>query len=176
MPPLTLRPAAPADASGIAHVHVTSWRETYAGLMPPDFLARMTDAAALERRRRLWEREAGDPAQIIRVAERGGRIVAFASAGPPRDHPGIDAELFTLYALRAAQGHGVGRALVSALAGELLARGHRTLALWVLDRNPTRAYYAHLRGREDGEKTVTLSGGGELREVRLVWDDLAQLR
>ncbi|MEF2277146.1 hypothetical protein V3W47_02470 [Deinococcus sp. YIM 134068] len=51
---------------------------------------------------------------------------------------------------------------------ELEERGFRSLALWVLDVNPTRAYYAHLGGREDGEKTEPLPGGGELREVRMV--------
>jgi GNAT superfamily N-acetyltransferase len=176
-PPLLVRPATPADAPGIAHVHVTSWRETYTGLMPEDFLARMTDLAARERREAFWTRHLGDEtAEVVLVAEQAGEVVAFASGGPARDHPGVDAELFTLYALKSAQGQGVGRALVSAVARELQARGFRSLALWVLASNPTRAYYAHLGGREDGEKRGPLPGGGELREVRMVWDDLTRLR
>lgn len=173
-PPFTVRPAAPADAPAIAHVHVTSWRETYAGLMPEDFLTRMTDSAARERRAANWLRDAADPAQVVLVAEQTGQVVAFASAGPPRDHPGVDAELFTLYALRAAQGRGVGRALLAALARELAARGQRSLALWVLDVNPTRQWYMRQGGREQGEKMQAIPGG-ELRELRLVWDDLAPL-
>ncbi|BDP43189.1 hypothetical protein DAETH_31580 [Deinococcus aetherius] len=102
-------------------------------------------------------------------------MVAFASGGPARDHPGIGAELYTLYALKSAQGQGIGRALVSALACELQERGFRSLALWVLASNPTHAYYAHLGGREDGEKSVPLPGGGEMCEVRVVWDDLTRL-
>jgi hypothetical protein len=96
-PPFTVRPAAPADAPAIAHVHGTSWRETYTGLMPVDFLTRMTDDAARERRTANWLRDAADPAQVVLVAEQAGEVVAFASAGPPRDHPGVDAELYTLY-------------------------------------------------------------------------------
>lgn len=172
-----VRPATAADAPAIAHIHVTSWRETYTGLMPEDFLERMTDEAARERRQAFWTRHLGaETGEIVFVAGQGGEVVAFASAGPPRDHPGVDAELFTLYALRAVQGRGVGRALMSAVAREVEARGCRSLALWVLDVNPTRAYYAHLGGREDGEKTEALPGGGRLREVRMVWDDLARLR
>ena len=60
-------------------------------------------------------------------------------------------------------------------ARELYGRGHRTLALWVLDTNPTRAWYARQGGHEAGEKTEPLPGGAELHEVRLVWDDLAAL-
>lgn len=169
------RPATPADAPAIAHVHVTSWRETYPGLMPEAFLERMTDGAARERRQRMWEKAASDLTQVVLVAEQGGEIVAFASAGPPQDHPGIDAELYTLYALKAVQGQGLGRALTSALVQELQERGCRTLALWVLDVNPTRGWYLRRGGREAGEKAVPIPGG-ELREVRLVWDDPARLR
>ncbi len=174
-PPPSIRPATPADAPAIAHVHVTSWRETYTGLMPKAFLERMTDEAARERRRRMWEEAATDSAQVVLVAERGGEVVAFASAGPPQDHPGADAALYTLYALKAVQGQGLGKALTSALAQELQERGCRTLALWVLDVNPTRGWYLRRGGREAGEKVVPILDG-ELREVRLVWDDLGPLR
>ncbi|EYB69418.1 Acetyltransferase [Deinococcus phoenicis] len=175
-PPFTVRPAVPADAPALAHVHTASWQETYTGLMPPDFLARMTDGAAHERRRQMWEGAATDPAQIVLVAEQDGAVIAFASGGPARDHPGVDAELYTLYALKSAHGQGLGRALLHALAQELQAGGARNLALWVLDVNPTRQWYARLGGREAGEKTQAIPGSGELREVRLVWDDLARLR
>ncbi|MEF2277147.1 GNAT family N-acetyltransferase [Deinococcus sp. YIM 134068] len=111
--PFLVRPATPADAPAIAHIHVTSWRETYTGLMPEDFLARMTDEAARERREAFWTRHLGtETGEVVLVAEREREVVAFASAGPPRDHPGVDAELLTIYALRAAQGRGVGRALM----------------------------------------------------------------
>ncbi|WP_216323974.1 GNAT family N-acetyltransferase [Deinococcus aestuarii] len=173
--PFLVRPAVPADAPGLAHVHVTSWRETYTGLMPEDFLTRATGEVARERREGFWARHlSAETGEIVLVAEREGKVVAFASGGPAREHPGFDAELYTLYALKSAHGQGIGRALVSAVARELQARGFRSLALWVLDQNPTRAFYAHLGGREAGERTEPLPGG-ELREVRMVWDDLAQL-
>ena len=36
---VVVRPAVRDDLPGIARVHVESWRTTYAGLMPPDYLA-----------------------------------------------------------------------------------------------------------------------------------------
>ena len=39
-----LRPALPLDADGIARVHVETWQSAYAGLVPTDYLARMTVA------------------------------------------------------------------------------------------------------------------------------------
>lgn len=172
--PFDLRTATPADAPALAQVHVTSWREPYAGLLPGDFLARMTDGAMRERREASWRQALAQGQETVLVGERAGKVVAFASAGLPRDHPGVDAELYTLYALREAQGQGLGRALLAGVAARLAAQGHRSLALWVLDVNPTRAWYVRQGGREDGAKTVPIPGG-ELREVRLVWDNLRKL-
>lgn len=168
MTPL-IRAAAPADADAIARVHVQSWRETYRGLIPDNLLDGMTDSAALERRRAMWSALVARP-DPVQVAIEGGQVVAFASGGAPQDHPGYDAELHTLYSLRAAQGQGTGRALLRGVAGALRAGGARNLALWVLDSNPTRNWYVRQGAREAGEKQ-----DGALREVRMVWDDLDTL-
>jgi hypothetical protein len=39
---LVIREAAPADAPGIARVHVDTWRTTYQGIVPDQFLARLS--------------------------------------------------------------------------------------------------------------------------------------
>lgn len=53
------------------------------------------------------------------MAELNGEIVAFASGGQALQHPGYDAELYTLYSLQSVQGRGIGRALLQAAAREL---------------------------------------------------------
>lgn len=35
-------PPGPADAEALGRVHVTAWRQTYPGLLPPAYLARMS--------------------------------------------------------------------------------------------------------------------------------------
>lgn len=166
-PPPTIRPATPADAPAIARIHTTSWRETYAGLLPDEFLDRMTGEEMRERREISWERTISQMLETVLVAEQDGEVVAFASAGPARDHPGFEMELMTLYALKSAQGRGLGRALFTEIVQTLKADGFQNLALWVLDANPTRGWYLRQGGREAGEKTE-----GQLREVRIVWDTL----
>jgi len=42
-------PAGPADAEALARAHVTSWRETYRGLLPDAYLARMSEPAHARR-------------------------------------------------------------------------------------------------------------------------------
>ncbi|GGO34795.1 GNAT family N-acetyltransferase [Deinococcus humi] len=166
-PPPPVRPACRADAPAIARIHVSSWRETYAGLMPDDFLERMTSEEMRRRREANWERTISQGLETVLVAEQDGVVVAFTSAGPARDHPGYEAELMTLYALRSAQGQGLGQALFRQLVQDLRADGVQNLALWVLADNPTRQWYLRRGGREAGEKL-----DGTLREVRVVWDRL----
>lgn len=173
-----LRPAVPADADALAAVHVTSWAETYPGLMPDDFLAHMTGPQMRQRRAAHWERTLAEGLEVVTVAEQAGQVVAFAGAGATRLHTAIpgdyDAELFTLYALKAAQGQGLGRALLRATATALLERGFTGLAVWVLGVNPTRTFYAHLGATELGRKTEEVPGG-VLTEVALGWRDLRAL-
>lgn len=165
--PAVIRPAIPADAPAIARIHVTSWRETYAGLMPDDFLERMTNEDMRQQREANWQRTISQALETVLVAEQDGNVAAFASAGAARDHPGYGAELMTLYALKSVQGQGLGQTLFGELMQRLRADGVQTLALWVLDANPTRQWYLRQGGREAGEKM-----DGELREMRVVWDVL----
>src|SRR4051812_6380307 len=79
--PVTVRRATAEDAHAIAVVHVTAWREAYAGRVPADFLASME----IERYAGRWTSilEAGDT--DVFVAEQDGVVVGWASAGRGRD-------------------------------------------------------------------------------------------
>jgi len=120
----------------------------------------------------------GDPEGQTRlfVAENEcGEVVGFACGGPLRE-PLLeyDGELYAIYVLKAYQGQGIGRALVAAVAGDLLSRGYRSLVIWVLRDNPYRRFYEALGGQVIAEKTIQI-GGAELVEVGYGWSDLASV-
>ena len=140
------RPAAPSDAEEIAAIHVLSWQETYAGLLPDTEIARH----GLASRTALWH--AAIASGRSRVALIPG--CGFAAMGPQRDaalaasHP---EELLALYVLRKHHGQGHGKALLAAV------RGDAAFTTWVLAGN-TRA-----------ERFYSRSGGIALRrETELV--------
>ena len=83
-----------------------------------------------------------------------------------------EAEIATLYVLRSAQGTGLGRALFTAGARVMAARGAGVLVLWVLrDNLHARGFYERLGGVVDraGEEFV---GGAVVPSVRYRWPDL----
>lgn len=132
-----VRRARPADAAGMARVHVQSWRETYRGIMPD---AMLDDPEAPVRRERMWttvltdERYAGN---AVAVAEVDGRVVGIAMSAPAGAvHDGAR-ELQVLYLLAAHHGSGLGRRLLQAVVPDGSAA-----ALWVADPNPrAQAFY-----------------------------------
>src|ERR1700721_2317122 len=70
------------------------------------------------------------------VSEAGDEAVGYVSGALLKgDGRGADAEVFTLYVVRAAQGVGVGRALLKASARVLRAEGAKSLMIFVLSRN-----------------------------------------
>jgi hypothetical protein len=54
---MLIRDALQTDAAGIARVHVNSWRSTYRGIVPDQFL----DSLSLERREQYWHDLLSDP-------------------------------------------------------------------------------------------------------------------
>ncbi|HEX3917526.1 MAG TPA: GNAT family N-acetyltransferase, partial [Caulobacteraceae bacterium] len=111
----TISPAGPGDAGDLACVHVRAWRETYPGLLPQAALDRMSPA--FHARRFRHELTAAQPGQVTLIAEGAEGAVGYAAGALLNgDGKGADAEVFTLYVVRAAQRAGVGRALLKSAA------------------------------------------------------------
>jgi ribosomal protein S18 acetylase RimI-like enzyme len=166
-------PAGPSDAEELARVHVTSWRETYRGLLADAFLARMSEPGFTRRfRRALTQPGAGI---TLAAADRYG-LVGYAQGGPSRrDTPG-EAEIATLYVLRQAQGQGLGARLMTETARALAANGATSLMISVLrDNIRARGFYEHLAGEPETARQEPGPGGRLLYEVAYRWRDIRTL-
>jgi ribosomal protein S18 acetylase RimI-like enzyme len=157
------------DAAAIARVHVASWRTTYRGLLPDNFL----DALSEERYAERWQRAIADKGSGVYVAEDAREVVAFASGGPER--AGEDAfggELYAIYVMRESQGQGHGRALVRAVTAGLREMGLSDMIVWVLRENAAaRRFYERLGGTYVRQQPITI-GSALLDEVSYGWRSL----
>lgn len=160
--PFTLRAPAPADVEELAALHIGTWRETYAHVVPDSHYT----PELLEQRRSLWTRVTSQAPtnSTWAVAERDGRIIGFAGAGRPLDvDPPAGRQLYVLYLERGAHGGGAGQALLDSVLGEGPA------FLWVAEDNPrSRAFYRRNGFVPDGARQVddALPDLVEVREVR----------
>jgi ribosomal protein S18 acetylase RimI-like enzyme len=186
MDAITIRPAVPDDACGIARVHVDTWRTTYPGIMPAEVLANLSYAA----RERIWRRNletAGQDGTVHYVAEHtapdasdaarspSGEIVGFAGGGPDLsgdpDHTG---QVYAIYLLEPYQRRGVGRQLFCAVTRRLAEAGMRSLLVWVAAQNPSRRFYEALGGVPVRERQEEI-GGASLDVVAYGWPDVTPL-
>jgi ribosomal protein S18 acetylase RimI-like enzyme len=166
-------PAGPSDARDIARVHVRSWRETYQGLLPAQFLAAMSEDVHA-RRWRTALMEPG-PDDVVLLAEGREGVVGYCSAGPSRFRLPGEAEIATLYVLRRAHGEGLGRRLVQDAARALAAHDAKSLVISVLEDNlNARAFYEHMGGRAE-EPRADRGPGGLVYEVDYRWADIRAL-
>ena len=166
-------PAGPEDAEALAGVHVAAWRETYQGLLPDSYLARMSVPVHTRRFRSALLRPDEHEATAA-AADRDG-LVGYAAGGPSRAKRLGEAEITTLYVLRRAQGYGLGRELVRGLARVFAANGATSLMLSVLrDNIPAREFYERLGGLAEAPRREP-GPGGVTHEVRYRWPDIAAL-
>jgi ribosomal protein S18 acetylase RimI-like enzyme len=123
-----IRPATLEDAAGIARVHVRAWRRAYPDILDPQIL----DDLSVEEFAQRWTGLLGDPGSRAWVCEVDGAVRGFASVR--------DSEMTTLYVDPAAQGAGVGTALLR----EATDAGARTLQ--VLEANGEGRRFYERRG------------------------------
>ena len=170
-----IREARAADVPQIARVHVDSWRTTYAGIVPVDFLANMS-YEEFEARWRGWMGELGGYGIFYAAELRSGQIVGFASGGRRREdrYPEYEGELYAAYLLREHQRKGLGRQLLGAVAEGLAAKGRHSMLAWVLAENPSRHFYEAVGGALLGSQEIEI-GGVTLEEVAYGWDDTQNL-
>jgi len=165
-----IRAATTQDARAIAHVHVESWRTTYAGIVPETYLANLK-----ETEREVSWREWLTMDVDVFIAEIEGEIVGFVSGGAIREPvDGFDAELFAVYLLQGAQRRGVGSALLRRLALSLMARGFKSMVAWVLEDNVSGRFYEQSGAVQVRSKELEV-GGVMLPVGAYGWADLGMI-
>ncbi len=165
---ILVREAGEGDAAGIAPVHVESWKSTYRGLVPDDYLNSL-DISSRTQDFQNWLK--GPPDRFLSVAENlEGEIVGFVSGGPVREKSGPEmGELYAIYFLSGYQRKGIGRKLFYAGADRLKHLGYRRMVLYSLAGNPHQAFYTALGGREEPAAKKIQIGGMTFRLALYSW-------
>ncbi len=169
-----VRRAGVVDAAQIARIGVDTWRSSYYGIVPDEFLKEL----AYDARQQRFEAILADPERkaSVFVAEAAPQgIVGFASCGPERAND-IDylGELYSMYVSRPMQRTGIGRRLTRSVAEDLKARGLGSMLVWVLEQNPSRGFYEAIGGTQVKSKPVVI-GGRSLTAIGYGWKNLDSL-
>jgi ribosomal protein S18 acetylase RimI-like enzyme len=172
---MLIRPPRISDAEGIAKAHVDSWRTTYPGIVPDDYLARMS----YEQRSGVWQSvlsEADETKPNYVAVDDDAVVVGFAGGGPERSgDPELDGELYVLHLLEDSRRRGIGRRLVTSVASDLAQNGMVSMFVWVLEQNrPACLFYEALGGIPIRKQKISI-GGVTLDETGYGWQDIGTL-
>jgi GNAT superfamily N-acetyltransferase len=162
-----------------APCHVTSWRETYTGLLPAKMLSSLSVDARAAGWAKIMQEPATERSTVVYLAEHEGTIIGFGSCGAQRTEDlqakGYNGEVSAIYVLREFQIQRIGTRLLHAMSSELLRRGFTAAALWVLRENSrARRFYEHFGGKFIGERE-DVRDGAVLVEIAYGWPDLEEL-
>ena len=171
---MKIRIASITDASNIADIHATSWRETYKKALTENYLA----AVVPQERKEVWVQRLNSPQpnQYIIVAECGEDIVGFACfyAG---GNPDWGSYLENLHVRKAHQSNGIGK--------KLLIKG----AHWCSQQEPNKGlcllvnqdnikaqyFYKDLGAQHVTDSVWNAPDGSVVPTYWLVWNDFNKL-
>jgi L-amino acid N-acyltransferase YncA len=159
-PDLVIRRAGPGDAGAIGAIYDEGIRSG---------IATFATGPHPEGERRDWLASRGSRAPVF-VAERGGRVVAWSAIAPFSHRPwyrGVGE--YTVYVGAAAQGAGVGGAMLADLVTRAPGFGYWKLVGMIFPEDPAGLALARAAGfRVVGTHRAHARRAGEWRDVTLV--------
>jgi ribosomal protein S18 acetylase RimI-like enzyme len=173
MKEIVIRRATSDDARDISTIHCLSWRDAYANVLDPEFLAGPIE----QDRDAVWSARFSteDEAQVIFVATAPpAKPAAFICAY--RDSDAQWGSLIdNLHVLPALRGQGIGERLMRAAARSLVAEAQsRGLHLWVFEANEAAMRFYRYLGGEVVEQAVSeIPAANGATVLRVFWRDLS---
>ncbi|MGG1249087.1 GNAT family N-acetyltransferase [Bacillus spizizenii] len=167
---VTVREAKLEDIKDIAKVHVDSWRTTYRGVVPAEYLNSLNYMEFEDK----WKSRSLKG--VFVAQDEKDKIFGFASFGPIRsDQEGYDGELYAIYLLEEHQRQGAGKALFAKGVEFLLHQGFSSMFVWVIEKNPSITFYQAFSPERIAEDSFEIAGE-RLKEVGFGWPDLSALK
>ena len=160
---MKIRRATSSDLQDITAIHVESWKDTYAGVLPAEFMAGQIDQALAQH----WHEIEIQDEDIVLVAEEDS-LVGFAAVWC-RPIPFID----NLHVRPSHRSKKTGSALMQAVAKELIKKKHKTAYLWVFESNQKAIRFYERLGGTQKEQAMKNIFGYEVLSRKIEWDNLA---
>ena len=164
--------AGPGDAAAVAHIHATSWKTTYRGILPDSYLDNQAD----DERAAYWQAALQDQRYaIVKLACVSEKFVGLIALRKDSGDKGYDFTIEHLHLLPEHRGQGLGRDLLRAGAEAARGEGAASLCLWVFEANTAAiGFYERLGGVTDAHG-VDKFAGSDAPDRRIGWHSLDTL-
>jgi len=169
---LQIRKASEGDIKSVAIVYVEGWKTTYYGLVPDEYLERLSYEKAEQRWLTFLNAE-NEPFIYIAINDTG-KVIGFAAGKSIVDEK-FHGELYSLYLFQECRGVGTGRQLVSAIAKHFLEKGIYSMMVWVMEQNKSGIGFYERMGGKQYLRRKSEFGGTVVDDVAYGWKDVSVL-
>jgi ribosomal protein S18 acetylase RimI-like enzyme len=138
-----IRRATPADIDALVGLQTRSWRHAYGDFVDADAMPEPAQRVAR------WRTVLGGAGAVF-VWDHEGRVAGFVACGPDRRQEAGTGEIYAIAVDPAAQGAGLGSALLARAVEELSKISFDRALLWCLEANGlARAFYESREWEQD---------------------------
>ena len=162
---IKIRSALNSDLQDIISIHVESWKDAYADVLPAEFIAGQLDRELANH----WRETEIQKQDIVLVAEEDS-AVGFAAVWC-RPIPFID----NLHVRPSHRSKKIGAALMKAVAQDLIQKELKTAYLWVFESNQKAIRFYESLGGTKKEQSWKNIFGYKVLSRKIEWDDLAKI-
>lgn len=161
------------DIKAISKIYIDTWKTTYNGLVPDNFLNELSYEEAEKKWMNFFSDQL-DQSFIYVALNDFGESIGFAAARSSSDQE-FKGELYALYLLPKAQGLGVGRRLISAIAEHFMEEGISSMMVWVMKNNKSGCGFYKRLGGEYYTHRESEFGGFLVEDEAYGWKDISVL-
>lgn len=142
---MIIRKANLGDSEAIAKVQVATWKTTYQGIIPDNYLNSMVWEARVS----LWENIIFTQTAYV-VENQDKQVVGFCNIGKGNvaGYPNYEGELYAFYILKNYQRLGIGRQLFNQVVEDFKDKGIHSFIIKVLRENPSKHFYESLGAKK----------------------------
>lgn len=165
---LIIRPAKISNSRQLSQVVVTTWKETYRGLIDTDYLSQLEVNSDRIQKWHAKIHQTKDHQTFVFVALVDHKIVGFIWGGVARQPQpiGFDFEIYAFYVLPQFQGQGIGTQLFTTFKNQVGPH----FFLWMLAGNKSEIIYQQLGGKTSGFSHEICFDAKPYREIAYVWE------
>lgn len=171
--PPRIRRARPSDVAALSRLRVAAWNAAYGDLLPRTELRRITATRSAAMLRRVM----AGPARGVLIAEAQGELepLGYTIVGPQLDPTfPFRGEITELYVAPGELRQGIGSSLLRAAIWHLVDDRLNPVIVWVLARNPARAFYESWGASLIADEPMYF-GAFATRRVAYGWSDALPL-
>lgn len=172
-----IRSATENDIPALAHIHVQGWKDAYKDIVDQDYLDNLKEEDRIEGWLERFDKEG--VSRLIAETDDGrpAGLVAFGKLRTPPPgsspiRPLYSSEIYAIYILSDFWRQGLGTQLIKKAVTELQDMRHKSMCLWVMERNKNAiAFYKKLGGQRCGKKKVDIGPTTGCKDVCFGWRD-----